>query len=179
MHLEKTLRCEKLGIHLVHVFEHEWRNSKDNVVALLKNILIGEKRENDLQLKNVNIEKTTDKVSIKKDDAYEAIATTKDTNWTLRLRNLNYVYDINDIIEDVCDCFKQNMNEEVAYVYIDRAKFSANDFIDKIDIVDYTSPKLLIWDRSVSTYDLKEAEENAEYDNVRYAHDCGEIILKM
>lgn len=116
MHIEKTLRCEKLGIRLVHIFEHEWINDKDNVVALLRNTLIGEKTDNDVQLKNNSVEKSTDKVSIKKEDAYEAIAIKKGDDWTLRLKNLNYAYDVNDIIEDACRCFKDNVNEEVAYV---------------------------------------------------------------
>lgn len=116
MHLEKTLRCEKLGIHLVHIFEHEWINDKDNVVALLRNTLIGEKTDNDVQLKNNSVEKSTNKVSIKKEDAYEAIVTKKNDDCTLRLKNLNYAYDINDIIEDAYNRFKQNMNEEITYV---------------------------------------------------------------
>ena len=179
MHLEKTLRCEKLGIHLVHIFEHEWINDKDNVVALLRNTLIGEKTDNDVQLKNNSVEKSTNKVSIKKEDAYEAIVTKKNDDCTLRLKNLNYAYDINDIIEDAYNRFKQNMNEEITYVQIDRAKFCVNDFTDNFNVVCCTSPRLLIWDRNFKEYDLKEVEENVQYDNARYAHDCGDIILEM
>lgn len=38
-HLNKTKECEKLGIHLIHIFEDEWRNQQNIVVSRLKNLL--------------------------------------------------------------------------------------------------------------------------------------------
>jgi len=38
-HLQKTIRCEKLGIRLIHIFEDEWVNKQEIVKQKLKNIL--------------------------------------------------------------------------------------------------------------------------------------------
>ncbi len=38
-HLNKTERCEDLGIQLIHIFEDEWIYSKEIVLSRLKNIL--------------------------------------------------------------------------------------------------------------------------------------------
>jgi hypothetical protein len=38
-HLDKTERCEELGIHLIHIFEDEWLYKKDIVKSRLLNIL--------------------------------------------------------------------------------------------------------------------------------------------
>lgn len=38
-HLEKTLKCKKAGIRLVHVFENEWKNKKEIAKAKIKNLL--------------------------------------------------------------------------------------------------------------------------------------------
>lgn len=135
--------------------------------------------KNDLNLLNVDIAVSRHSVSFKKDGAYEAIAVKTDDTWTLCLRKPNYAYDINDIVEDACMIFKQHVADDVSFVKIDRAKFCMNDFICKFDLIGYTSPKLLVWDRSVHRYDLKEIECGMQYDNARYVHDCGDIILKI
>jgi predicted Zn-ribbon and HTH transcriptional regulator len=38
-HLDKTKKCEALGIHLVHIFDDEWINQRDNIEALLESFL--------------------------------------------------------------------------------------------------------------------------------------------
>lgn len=38
-HLNKTKECEKLGIHLIHIFEDEWVNQRHIVESRLKNLL--------------------------------------------------------------------------------------------------------------------------------------------
>jgi len=38
-HINKTIECEKQGIHLIHIFEDEWLNKKDIVKSRLQNIL--------------------------------------------------------------------------------------------------------------------------------------------
>lgn len=38
-HLNKTERCEKLGIRLIHIFEDEWLNKKEIVKSRIKSIL--------------------------------------------------------------------------------------------------------------------------------------------
>lgn len=38
-HLDKTIKCEKLGINLIHIFEDEWLYKKDIVMSILKNKL--------------------------------------------------------------------------------------------------------------------------------------------
>lgn len=38
-HLDKTEYCEKNGIHLIHVFEDEWRDSQELIKSRLNNIL--------------------------------------------------------------------------------------------------------------------------------------------
>ena len=38
-HLNKTLAAEKLGIRLVHIFEHEWVNQRELVLSRIKNML--------------------------------------------------------------------------------------------------------------------------------------------
>lgn len=38
-HLDKTRHAEKQGIRLIHVFEHEWRDRKDQVKSFLKSAL--------------------------------------------------------------------------------------------------------------------------------------------
>lgn len=38
-HLNKTEYCEKNGIHLIHIFEDEWRDSRDLIKSRLNNIL--------------------------------------------------------------------------------------------------------------------------------------------
>lgn len=40
-HQNKTLACNKVGIHLIHIFEYEWRNSvtKEKILNYIKNIL--------------------------------------------------------------------------------------------------------------------------------------------
>jgi len=38
-HLDKTMKCEELGIQLFHIFEDEWHNKKDIWKSVLKNAL--------------------------------------------------------------------------------------------------------------------------------------------
>jgi len=38
-HLNKTKSCEKLGIHLIHIFEDEWVHKREIVISRLKNLL--------------------------------------------------------------------------------------------------------------------------------------------
>jgi len=38
-HLNKTLKCNALGIRLIHIFEHEWTYGKESMKILLKKIL--------------------------------------------------------------------------------------------------------------------------------------------
>ena len=38
-HLNKTIECEKVGIHLIHIFEDEWLFNKDIVYNKLKHLL--------------------------------------------------------------------------------------------------------------------------------------------
>lgn len=38
-HLNKTKECEKLGIHLIHIFEDEWVNKRKIVESRIKNLL--------------------------------------------------------------------------------------------------------------------------------------------
>lgn len=38
-HLEKTLKCEKAGIRLIHIFETEWKNKKKIVKLKIRNLL--------------------------------------------------------------------------------------------------------------------------------------------
>ncbi|MBR4316816.1 MAG: hypothetical protein IKP65_07650 [Alphaproteobacteria bacterium] len=38
-HLNKTESCEEKGIHLIHVFEYQWRNKKDIIKQKLKSII--------------------------------------------------------------------------------------------------------------------------------------------
>ena len=38
-HLQKTINCEKQGIHLIHIFEDEWLEKQDIVKARLLNLL--------------------------------------------------------------------------------------------------------------------------------------------
>ena len=38
-HLNKTLSCEKQGIHLIHIFENEWLTKQEIVKSRLKNLL--------------------------------------------------------------------------------------------------------------------------------------------
>lgn len=38
-HLAKTNSCEELGIHLVHIFENEWRNNRRQVESRIRNLL--------------------------------------------------------------------------------------------------------------------------------------------
>lgn len=38
-HLDKTEECEKLGIHLFHIFEDEWNYKQDIIKSMLENLL--------------------------------------------------------------------------------------------------------------------------------------------
>lgn len=38
-HLNKTELCEQLGYRLIHIWENEWNNNKDEIKAKLENIL--------------------------------------------------------------------------------------------------------------------------------------------
>lgn len=38
-HLHKTVECEKLGIHLIHIFENEWLTKREIVNSRIKNLL--------------------------------------------------------------------------------------------------------------------------------------------
>lgn len=38
-HLHKTMRCERLGYALVHVWEDEWERNMDNVKSLIHDVL--------------------------------------------------------------------------------------------------------------------------------------------
>ena len=38
-HLDKTLKCNDIGVRLIHIFEDEWINKKDIWKSMLKNIL--------------------------------------------------------------------------------------------------------------------------------------------
>ena len=38
-HLMKTEMCEKQGVHLIHIFENEWKSKTDIVKSRLKNLL--------------------------------------------------------------------------------------------------------------------------------------------
>lgn len=35
-HFYKTYECEKLGIHLIHIWQHEWINYKDRIKSIIK-----------------------------------------------------------------------------------------------------------------------------------------------
>lgn len=38
-HLDKTEKCEKAGIQLIHIFENEWRFNRSVVESRIKNLL--------------------------------------------------------------------------------------------------------------------------------------------
>lgn len=38
-HLQKTLECERLGIHLLHIFEDEWEHHRDIIIGKIKSLL--------------------------------------------------------------------------------------------------------------------------------------------
>ena len=38
-HLNKTNLCEKLGIHLIHIFENEWKTKQEIIKSRIKNLL--------------------------------------------------------------------------------------------------------------------------------------------
>lgn len=56
-HISKTERCNRNGIHLIHVFEDEWILKKDIVKSKIKNIL--EKTDNKISVKNCSIKEIT------------------------------------------------------------------------------------------------------------------------
>jgi len=39
-HLNKTLKCNEKGIHLIHIFEDEWKYYKENFKIILKKIIV-------------------------------------------------------------------------------------------------------------------------------------------
>ena len=43
-HLDKTVECEKNGIHLIHIFEDEWKNKPEIIKEKLKSKLCNDKR---------------------------------------------------------------------------------------------------------------------------------------
>lgn len=45
-HLNKTLACEKEGIQLIHIFEHEWVESKDKIKTFIKSLLTNNEESN-------------------------------------------------------------------------------------------------------------------------------------
>jgi len=38
-HIEKTEECEKLGIHLLQIFENEWNDSKDLMKSYIRHAI--------------------------------------------------------------------------------------------------------------------------------------------
>ena len=60
-HLEKTNRCEQLGIQLIHIFEDEWRDKQDIVKSRISSIL---------KINNFNV--YARKTTIKEVDSKEA-----------------------------------------------------------------------------------------------------------
>ena len=53
-HLNKTKNCEKIGIHLIHIFEDEWNNKNEIVISRLKNLF--KKNENIVYARNCIIQ---------------------------------------------------------------------------------------------------------------------------
>ena len=67
-HQEKSLNCLKLGIRLIHIYEYEWVNDKENIKLFLKNTILNNK-ENTFFIDNeeyVDLNKgfTTKKIDI-------------------------------------------------------------------------------------------------------------------
>lgn len=38
-HQDKTMACTKQGIHLIHIFEYEWKSNKDKIKKFIQNII--------------------------------------------------------------------------------------------------------------------------------------------
>ena len=52
-HQDKTLKCFRKGIRLIHIFEHEWINNKDNIQKFLRDTLDNNKQR--IYARNTNI----------------------------------------------------------------------------------------------------------------------------
>ena len=60
-HLNKTKLCEEKGIHLIHIFEYQWKNNLDKIKMRLKNLL--DKKQKRIFARKCIVKEITNKVS--------------------------------------------------------------------------------------------------------------------
>lgn len=77
-HQKKTLDCARKGIRLIHIFEHEWDNNRNNIKTFLMGVI--NDKEHILYARNTSVKKLIDKEDI--EQAREFCNTWHIQGWT-------------------------------------------------------------------------------------------------
>lgn len=100
-HLNKTIRCENVGVKLIHIWEDEWNNNQNNVKEFIKNIL---NNSQSIIIKNENDKKMIDRSQFNKIFVEEnGLTIIDEIKPNIIKRQINNIYN-NKIFYNVPNC---------------------------------------------------------------------------
>ena len=194
-HISKTEECEARGVHLLHIFENEWKQHRKWTEGLISSFIL-EKKEAQLNVTREDITPMHFILKMTADENEDAgsidIQKLKHGGhfaWQAKIMEMCNGYSVHCLLDALASFWKEerHLQDESLYLNLDRRHFKKEETVSQFKLIDVTKPTRLYFEKLADRVDMhiyaqaqyqKLVKMNPTGDYLRI-FDCGKLVYKL